>query len=93
MVKTDGQDLDVFINEVYYLRDELVDMGEIFNDDSTLDIVLEGLTDEYLQIKYSAEANDDLTLDRAVITMRNMYENRAMRNGPLRIIIFLSYHK
>ena len=84
MVMTDGQDPDVFINDVYYLRDELVDMGEVFNDDSILDIVLEGLSDEYLQIKYSAEADDDFTFDRAVITMRNMYANRAMRNGPLR---------
>ena len=84
MVMADGQDPDVFINEVYYLRDELVDMGEVFNDDSILDIVLERLTDGYLQIKYSAEADDDFTLDRAVITMRNMYANRAMRNGPLR---------
>ena len=47
---TDGQDPDVFLNEVYYLRDELVDMGEVFSDDSILDIVLEGLTDEYQQI-------------------------------------------
>ena len=63
MVMTDGQDQDVFVNEVYYLRDELVDMGEVSNDDSILDIVLEGLTDEYLQIKYSAEADDDFTFD------------------------------
>ena len=60
----------------------MVYMGEVCNDDSILDIVLEGLTDEYLQIKYSAEADDDFTLDRAVITMRNMYANRAIRNGP-----------
>ena len=75
---TNGQDPPVFTNEVYYLRDQLMDMGEVFNDNSVLDIVLEGLTDEYLQIKYSAEADDDFTLDRAVITMRNMYANRAM---------------
>ena len=81
MVMTDVQDPGVFINEVYYLRDELVDMGEIFNDDSILGIVMEGHTDEYLQIKHSAEADDDFTLDRTVITMRNMYANRAMRNG------------
>ena len=84
MVMTDGQDLDIFTNEVYYLWDELVDLREVFNDDSILGIVLEGLTDEYLQIKYSAEADDDFTLDRAVITMRNKYANRAMRNGPSR---------
>ena len=46
MVMADGQDSDIFINEEYYLRDELVDMGEVFNDDSMLDIVLERLTDE-----------------------------------------------
>ena len=44
MVMTDGQDPDVFKNEAHYLRDELVDTGEVFNDDSILDIVLEGLT-------------------------------------------------
>ena len=32
MVMTDGQDPDVFMNELYYLRDELVDMGEKIND-------------------------------------------------------------
>ena len=49
MVLTEGQGPDIFINEVYSLRDELVYMGEVFNDDSILDIVLEGLTDEYLR--------------------------------------------
>ena len=46
--------------------------------------MLEELTDEYLQIKYNAEADDDFTLDRAVIIMHTMYANRAMRNGPSR---------
>ena len=36
------------------------------------------------KIKYSAEADDDFTLDRAVITMRDLYVNIAVRNGPLR---------
>ena len=81
---TDGQDPDVFINEIYYKRDELGDMGEVFNDDSILDIVLEGLTDEYLRVKYSLEGDDDFTLDRAVIRMSNICANRATRNGPLR---------
>ena len=84
MVVSEGQDPNIFINEVYYLRDKLVYMGEVFNDDSVLDIVLERLTDEYLQVEYSVEADDDFTLDRAVISMRNMYANRVMRNGPSR---------
>ena len=34
--------------------------------------MLEGLTDEYLQIKDSVEAGDDFTLGRAVIAMLNI---------------------
>ena len=49
---TDGQDPDVSINEVYNLRDESVDRAEVLNDDSMLDIVMEGLTDKYLQNIY-----------------------------------------
>ena len=56
MVISDGQDLDVFINEIYCLREELVETGEVINDGSLLDTVLEALTDDYLQIKYNAEA-------------------------------------
>ena len=46
----DGQDSDVCIHEVFYLRGELVDMGDVFNHDSILDIMLEGLTDEYMKM-------------------------------------------
>ena len=66
MVMSDGQDPDVFINEIYDLRDELLEMGEVINDDSLPDIVLEGLTDDYLQIKYNTEADDSFTLDKAI---------------------------
>ena len=76
MVMFDGLDPDVFVNEIYHLRDELVEMGEVINDDSLLDIVLEGLRDDYLQIKYNAEADDSFTLDKAIYTMRNMHANR-----------------
>ena len=48
MVMANGQDPDILINEVYYLRYELEDMGRVFNDDSIPDVVLEELTDEYL---------------------------------------------
>ena len=81
---TEGQDPDIFINEVNHLRDELVFMGEVIDDDSILDFVLEGLSDDCVQIKYSAEADNDFSLDKAVITMRNMYANRVTRNGPSR---------
>ena len=84
MVMFDGLDPDVFVNEIYHLRDELVEMGEVINDDSLLDIVLEGLRDDYLQIKYNAEADDSFTLDKAIYTMRNMHANRLAKHGPSR---------
>ena len=57
-------------------------MGEVFNGDTMLDIRLEGLADEYLQLKYSDEADDDFILDQAVMILPRMYANRTMRNGP-----------
>ena len=54
IIKSSGHDRwhnpDIFIVEVYYSWDELVDMGEVFNDDSMQHIVLERLTDECLHI-------------------------------------------
>lgn len=79
---SEGQDPDIFINEANHLRDEMMYMGEVSNDDRISDVVLEGLTDDYVQIKYSAEAENDFSLEQAVITMRNMYAKRVMRNGP-----------
>ena len=38
-------------------------MGEVINGDSLLDIVLEGLTGDYLQITYNAEADDSFMPD------------------------------
>ena len=84
MQTSDGQDPDVFINEIYHLRYELVEMGEVINDDSLLDIVLEGLTDDYLQIKYNAEADDSFTLDKTLYTMRNVHANRILRSNKTR---------
>ena len=53
-----------------------------FNDDCILDRVLEGLTDEYLQMKSSAEKDYYFTLEQAVITMHNIHGRRAMGNEP-----------
>lgn len=78
MVMTDGQeDPDKFINEVFYLRDKLVDTGvvdagEVFKDDSILNIVLEGLTDEECKLN-TPPKQMIFTLDGDVITMHNMY--------------------
>ena len=62
-------------NEVNHLRDELVYMGEAINYDSILDTVFEGQTDDYVQIN-AEEADNDFSLDQAVVTMRNTYANQ-----------------
>ena len=49
-----------------------------------LDIVLEVLTNDYLQTKCNAEVDDTFTLESAVYTMRNMHANRRAKNGPSR---------
>ena len=68
----------------FIIYDELVEMGEVIDDDSLLDIVLEGLTDDYLQIKYNAEAHDSFMQDDAIYAMRNMHANRIAKHGPSR---------
>lgn len=69
MVTTEGQDPDAFINDLYHIRDELVEICEVISDDNLLDIVLEGVTDDCNQIKYNAEADDTFTLDDAIYTI------------------------
>ena len=59
-------------------------MVEVIIEDTLLDIVLEGLPNEYTDIKHSAEVDEDFSLKKAVITMRNMYANGVLRNGPSR---------
>ena len=68
----------------YHPRHEFVGMGEVIKDDSLLDIVLEGLTDDYYRIKYNAEADDSFTLAKAVHAMRNMHASRIAKHGPSR---------
>lgn len=80
IVMAEGQDPDVFIYEICNLRDELVGMIEVINDDS-LDIVPEGLTDDYDQTEYSAEANDKITPDNVMYAIRNMHAHRIAKTG------------
>lgn len=54
-----GQDPDVFLTQVHQLRDEVVHMGVAISDERLTEIVIEGLTDDYDQIKYNAEHDPD----------------------------------
>lgn len=65
-----NQDPDVFVNGIDHVRDGLVEMGEVINDESLLDIVLEGLTDDYFQIYSSATPSRTTNSRRTTQLMR-----------------------
>lgn len=81
MTMDDDQDPDTFLQDLSELRDELREMGTIFNDNQILDIILQRLPDLYSGIKYEAETKDDFDLEHAMYTMRNLYANRKALGG------------
>ena len=84
-VMPEGQDPDVFFQELFSVRNELKTMGRIVDDDEILGIILNGLPEEYSQVKLLAESQNDFDLNAAMDTMRNMYGNRDAANGLSRI--------
>ncbi|CAN0079010.1 unnamed protein product, partial [Ectocarpus sp. 12 AP-2014] len=80
-----GQDPDVFFQELFSLRNELKTMGRTVDEDEILGIILNGLPEEYSQVKLLAESQNDFDLNAVMETMRNMYGNRDAANGLSRI--------
>ncbi|CAM9757870.1 unnamed protein product, partial [Sphacelaria rigidula] len=76
MTMSPGQDPDVFLAKLFQLRDELVHIGEPISCDRLTDIIVEGLTSEYDQVKYNAARDRDLSIGDIETTLRNMYANR-----------------
>ena len=74
-----GRDPDEFLTKMFELRDQLVYIGEPISDDR-LDIVIEGLTDDYDRVKYDGERDPELSISDIEVTLRNMYSNRVARN-------------
>lgn len=67
---------DVFLEQVYQLRDELVHMGEVISEERLTGMVIEGTIGDYDQIKYNTERDPDFSIADIESTMRNMYSNR-----------------
>ena len=79
------QDPDAFLHDMTELRDELQLLGSPIPDDQFLNIILDCLPEQlYSGIKYEAETKEDLTLEQAVYTMRNLYINRKEESGTSR---------
>eukprot|EP00903_Cladosiphon_okamuranus_P021527 g19790.t1 len=71
------QDPDAFMHDMTELRDELQLLGSPIPGDQFLNIILDCLPEQlYSSIKYEAETKEDLTLEQALYTMRNLYINR-----------------
>ncbi|CAM9942141.1 unnamed protein product, partial [Ascophyllum nodosum] len=79
MTMTPNQDPDESLAQVFQQRDELEHIGETFTKARMLDIILEGLSDEYESIRFAAERDPEISLEEIKITMRNMYANRVAR--------------
>ena len=59
--------------------DELKHIGEDFKEACILDLILEGLSDEYKSIKFATERDPKISLKYVEITMRYMYANCVTR--------------
>eukprot|EP00752_Nemacystus_decipiens_P017171 g15384.t1 len=76
------QDPDAFMHDMTELRDELTLLGSPIPDDQFMNIILDCLPEQlYSGIKYEAETKEDLTLEQALYTMRNLYINRKDENA------------
>jgi len=79
------QDPDAFMHDMSELRDELQLLGSPIPDDQFMNIILDCLPAQlYSGIKYEAETREDLTLEQALYTMRNLYINRKEESGTSR---------
>eukprot|EP00903_Cladosiphon_okamuranus_P014960 g13848.t1 len=79
------QDPDAFMHDMTELRDELQLLGSPIPDDQFLNIFLDCLPEQLCSgIKYEAETKEDLTLEQALYTMRNLYINRKEESGTSR---------
>ena len=62
MTMTPNQDSDEYLTQVFQQQDELEHIGETFTEARILDIILEGLSDEYEPIRFTAERDPEISL-------------------------------
>ena len=75
ILKLDGapnQDSNKYLTEVFQQRDELEHIGESFTEARILDLILEGLRDEYEPRIFVAKRDPEISPNEIEIIMRNM---------------------
>ena len=69
MTMRPNQDPDEYLTEVFQQRDELEHIGESFAEARILDVIMEGLSDEYKSIRFAAERDPEISFKEIKITM------------------------
>lgn len=82
---TSGQDPDNYINELTRLRNLLTEMEEPITDRHFTDIVLQGLTEEYRDVKLMTWKDPDFDLPKIQSVLRHLYLDGLSRNKTGRI--------
>ena len=74
-------DSDVFLSEVFQLRDELDDLGETVTDERLETIILDALPEEkYSTVKMKSVRNPDLRLEEIISMIKTIYINHLERS-------------
>lgn len=74
-----GQDPDEYINEATVLRERLTEMKEPISDRHFMDIILEGLTDTYKDVKLMTWKDPDIDLSKIQSVLRHVYQDEQSR--------------
>ena len=62
MTMRPNQDPDQHLTDIFQQQDELEHIGESCTEARILDLILEGLSDEYEPIRFAAERDPDILL-------------------------------
>ncbi|CAN0299657.1 unnamed protein product, partial [Scytosiphon promiscuus] len=77
-----GQDPDEYFLRAYLLRGQVENMGEPITDRNFKDIMVQGLTDDYKDIKLIMYRDPSFNLEQIQSTMRHLYlDNLSRRNA------------
>ena len=73
-------DLDVFLSEVFQLRDALNELGKVVSDEGLTTIILHALPEDmYSTVKVQSTSDPDLWLEEIVSMTKSIFINHSER--------------
>ena len=71
-------DLDVFLSEVFQLRDALNELGEVVSNEGLTTIIIDALPEEmYFTVKVQSTSDPDLWLEEIVSMTKSIFINHS----------------